>query len=459
MNRPALTLLLSSCLLSFGCFVQQPALAAAPAITEFAYGLPLVVTDPTVLQVVDVPVQVWQQSRQPQLADLMVFNEAGEPVPHALRPLSEVLPPLRQPLPFFPLPGGEQEQGNRDLALRVRRDAQGAVIQVDASTVAPPGPAVAYLLDTTKLTTRAQTLELRWQSTLPMAHVSLWQSSDLSHWQPLVPKAVLADLSYNGGAVVQRTIALPGRPLPFIRLDTREPLQLEEVVALSATQDHSDQWQWLPLQGSKETSPTGETMLTFPPAPNGPTVTALQVRLPADNTLLRTVIEHQAEDKAPWVQVARADVYRLTLADTSLTNPPISCPPYRGGRWRLRLVVDNSLAGASLPQLELGWRRQQVIFLTRGGGTYTLAFGSAKAALLPTEQSSLVLAALDAAKVETPAKHLKPGPLQTLGGEQALRGDTAVPWQQYMLWTVLVAGVALLALMVRTMLRDLSKKP
>jgi hypothetical protein len=46
------------------------------------------------------------------------------------------------------------------------------------------------------------------------------------------------------------------------------------------------------------------------------------------------------------------------------------------------------------------------------------------------------------------------GGMRELGGAAALeRARTAIPWQRYLMWTLLVAAVAALALMARSLFR------
>jgi len=445
------------CLLTTG----QPLLAASLVPGDFAYGCSLPVTDGNAVHALDLPLAVYEKAVRSDLGDLRIFNGAGETVPHAVRRLPEETEQYRQSVPFFPLPGNQQPLAS-DLSLRVTRNAAGTILTVDSgSTATAQSHTASYLFDTTKLERRPTELEVQWSGPTGILTVSLAQSSDLTHWSPLVDRAVLADLTYNGGNIAARRILLPGKTLPYLRLDCidcREPLHLREVTALSGTPVTADQWQWVRLAGTRFTEENKMRIIEYRLGANI-MVTAVQLGFPAANSLLRATVESRPKTGGPWRHVAQADFYRLDLEGKSLANPLVHCPPTSSSDWRIKVIAENAGLGsnARMPRLELGWRQEQVVFLGRGDGPYTLAFGSAKAAeddgLL---QNNLVLAALRETKSETSIRRVEPGPVQTLAGDQALKPRlSTASWKKILLWAVLVAGVALLGLMTRTILREM----
>jgi len=450
-------------LLAVLCFLTagQPLLAASLVPGDFAYGCSLPVTDGNAIHALDLPLAVYEKAVRADLGDLRVFNGAGEAVPHALRRLPEEIEQTRQPVPFFPLPGKQQPSAS-DLSLRVTRNAEGSILTVDSGSTATAQPhTTSYLFDTTKLERRPTELEVQWSGPTGMLTVSLAQSSDLTHWSPLVGRAVLADLSYNGGNISARRILLPGKTLPYIRLDCidcREPLHVREVTALSGTPVTADQWQWVRLTGKRFTEENKMQIIEYRLEANI-RVTAVQLGFPAVNSLLRATVESRPKAGGPWRHVAQADFYRLDLEGKSLANPLVHCPPTSSSDWRIKVIAENAglSSNAQMPRLELGWQQDQVVFLGRGDGPYTLAFGSTKAAEDEGHlQNNLVLAALRETKSETHFRRIEPGPLQTLGGDQALTPRlSAASWKKILLWAVLVAGVTLLAFMTRTILREM----
>jgi hypothetical protein len=442
--------------------IPLPASGSALVPNDFAAGLPLPTTEAGAMYRLPLPLAVYERVVSQDLADLRVFNSSGEVVPHALRRVPQPAEERTQTVPFFPLPEAVHPS-NSDLSLRVSRNADGAVVTVDASTIASPQPiTTSYLLDLTRIDPKPQTLELRWRGQNPagLFTVAVHQSSDLNHWSPLVPRAVLADLQYQGSTVTARRMSLPVRPLAYLRLtcgDCRQSLHLEEVRALANAPTPVDQWQWLRLTAGEMREERGERCIDYRLAAKV-RITAVQLDFAEPNSVLRALVDARSSADAPWRPVAQADFYRLEQQGNALTNPPVACAATLGTQWRIRVLADGAgLSGGSPPpRLALGWQPDELLFLGRGQGPYTLAFGSSKAAAQPPIDGTLVLAALREAGMETQMRQITPGPVQLLAGDQALKPRLAADfWKTLLLWLVLVAGVAVLALMVRTLVREM----
>jgi len=454
---------MKACILLICCLLTAvtPAMGDDLSPSDFAYGLPLTVANDHALHALTVPLAVYEKSNRKDLGDVRVFNGAGSVVPHALRQVSRQEEEVRHSIPFFPLAGAPQPLP-ADLSVRVTRNTDGSVVSVDSRVQGNAAqPAGSYLLDTTALAVRPKALELQWSQPTGLLTVALLHSRDLVHWSPLISKTVLADLAYNGGTVTTRRLTLPVSPLPYLRLDCiecREPMQIQEITALSGTPISADQWQWLKLEGRGLQKDKDTWWVEYHLQAKIP-VTALQLALPEANTLLRAVIETKPLADGPWRQVLPAtDFYRLNLDGRQLNNQVVSCGPITDTQWRIRVLADgaNLGKGTSLPQLEVGWHPQQLLFLSRGDGPYTLAFGSTNAEPNEPGQNNLVLSAVRDAKAEALMQHRQPGPMMTLGGDKALEPMALkFSWKKILLWTVLVAGVLLLALITRSILREM----
>lgn len=446
------------------CLALCPALsawAAAPAPTDFAYGCALPVSDTTGLYALELPLEVYRKLQRSDQGDLQVFNGAGQPVPQALRRRDPPRVQVRQPVPFFPLPANTQPP-SQDLSVRVQRHSNGSIITLRSdATPAMAFQGYAYLLDLSGYTPTPNELELQWQQDASPEMISLRisESKDLAHWQTVRDKVVLAELAYNGGKVSRRSFTLPGPVAPYLRLDCRDcrrPLRLTGVTAVSGPPMRREQWQWQELTNEQVSNEQGWWRIEYR-KPAGFKVTALDLTFPQPNSLARAVIESRATADTPWHRIASGDFYRLDLQGTLLNSRFLPCPANSDRQWRLSVADSPSLAGREqLPQLTLGWQPDELIFLGRGPGPYTLAFGSAKTQKDDTTQEALVLTALRQTGSSDRIHRVIPGAITVLAGEQALQPQAPpLPWQRILLWVVLVAGVGLVAMMARSILREM----
>jgi hypothetical protein len=106
-----------------------------------------------------------------------------------------------------------------------------------------------------------------------------------------------------------------------------------------------------------------------------------------------------------------------------------------------------------VPALQIGWVAQRLVFAARGAGPFQLAYGSSamKPAVFAIE--SLI----PGYNSETEFK-VKPA---TLGGQITLAGAARLrrPWDypKIALWSILIAGVGLLAWMAFRLSRQINK--
>lgn len=444
--------------------ISGQAWAQAPVPTDFAYGCSLPVGDATGLYRLQLPASVYEKLQQPDLRDLQVFNAAGEPVAQLLRQPQPPEEPTRHTIPFFPLPEKAQTPTS-DLRVQVERQSDGSIITINSETAAPPAGGCSYLLDLSGLNPKPRQLELQWSAatTTQMYRVQLWESSDLAAWQPLGQEAVLADMTYNGGRISQRSLQLPRTSKAYLRMDceqSNQPLHLHAVEGVVGGLPATLPRQWQQPQPGKTENRQGVWSIEYQ-LQGRLRVEALDLHLPEANSLAQATIESRPTLETPWHPVASGEFYRLDLQGSTLHNEPLPCMPSTDPWWRLTITAGatNLTAADKLPQLRLGWQADELLFLGRGPGPYTLAFGSKRSLETTSGQEALIRTALLQPGSETRIQQIAPGPLQSLGGEQALQPPPAtIPWQRILLWLVLVVGVALLALMARSMYREMGDK-
>jgi hypothetical protein len=127
----------------------------------------------------------------------------------------------------------------------------------------------------------------------------------------------------------------------------------------------------------------------------------------------------------------------------------IDLTPFR--YWLVRVLRPTGSASSSAPRLEVQWRASNMLFLARGAGPYTMAYGSGSAmgAAAPLASLPNSLAPLTATL----------GSPVILGGESRLKASLAPDgWRNIILWIMLIAAVAVLAWMACRLIKELKPR-
>ena len=128
-------------------------------------------------------------------------------------------------------------------------------------------------------------------------------------------------------------------------------------------------------------------------------------------------------------------------------SPPLEIGRRAARRWVARVDPDSGAVGQALPDLEVQWRPAQVVFVARGDGPFTLAFGDPQAKSAYQSPRTLIPGYESHAEDALPLA--KAGDVErNLTAESRLPEWMAgVPPRRIALWTILVAAVAVLGVM------------
>ena len=124
-------------LIATGLLVCAGAAFAAERPADFAYGVPLEADGKEAIYEVVLPASAYRGVVRADLADVRVFNGAGEAVPHAWRPRRLAGTEAAQPvtLTLFPLKAGAGA-GVDAISIRVRR-GPGGRSSIDVTSTSP----------------------------------------------------------------------------------------------------------------------------------------------------------------------------------------------------------------------------------------------------------------------------------------------------------------------------------
>ena len=437
--------------------------SAAPLkMDDFAYGIPLQVDGDGAIYSLPMPAEVYRRALRTDLGDLRVFNGHGEVVPHLLQRESREQPlaARRVAAKLYPLPTQGSRPAEEELHIAIDKD--GALIDFYGGRLPLQGAGSGeyYLLDASEADAVVERLHLQWDAVSEplLAQVSVSGSDDLNHWQSLVSKQTIAALHHQGFQLEQHSLTLPAKRLKYYRIHWppgSKGVSLRQV-ELELRPQHA------PLPGQKtvvlpqgESTRDGNYHFTldghFP-------ISGVSLLMPQRNTAVRATLYSRSDESIPWQRRYQGLFYDLEREGHRLRSEPLSLSALSHAQWRLEVPQSGGGLGGGMPQLELEWHPQRLLFVARGEAPFTLAFGRQQ-----TEADTVgidpLLRRIDGDETQT--RFIKTAHADKwfeLGGKARLTpAPPPLPWQKWLLWTVLLLGVGMLALMVRSLYRQMNR--
>lgn len=457
------SLLIGICALTFGLRVTAAEPAHVPTPAEFAAHLPLGVSGDNGVVQLQLPLLVYQHARTPDLADLRVYNGAGQALPYALHrpsyrtristeerrttlfPVFEDAAPAADPAP--------------ELNLSVTRDGTLTVRSSGAERAAADSRLAALIIDLGPSRSDEMLESLSFE--LPeagnyRARIAVERSDDLQLWDGAAHGNIdWLRSSDASGTLVHDRIDLgegQGRYLK-LRWIEGEPLQFAAVRARwRSASVPVDPMLEVRIDGHPARVP-GDYAYTLSPAI---VATRIGLDLAEPNTVMPVQIGYYrpGPPKAdPWLDSrVETTFYRLLHQGRERVSSRILIAPMSGAEW----IVRPRTAGQPAPTLVLGWQPQTLVF-TAQGKDFLLAVGAEAAQVRhwlggPSAMGQVApgysldeIAQLERAQI---------GELQrTSGPVEALPAPTVAPAdsdaearkRRLLLWLILGVGVLVLA--------------
>lgn len=432
-------------------------LLAASKPQDFAFGANISGDASNTIYRVTLPDDIYRKVTRADLSDMAVFNGKGELVPFLLReaPAENVAKKEVVALPFFPVSANRQQNLN-DFGLRVEKTTAGIITELRHDQASQKGTSVVfYILDGSQVSSAISALHMEWldKSDNYIGKISVDASDDLKSWRTVTESAVISRLNHGGQRVEQKTISLPYTKAKYFRLSwpsTDTPLSLVSVTAEIAPTFPPTPLRWLKLTSKKTNAPYGyesDTLGLFP-------IQRLRINLPQDNSRINAKILTRTDAKEPWRKIYQGQFYTLRVEGQRFNNNELILSKSSNRYWRIEPPEDTH--PTDIPSLEAGWRPHELSFIARGNPPYRLAFGNAQQSQHQASESSLHQL------IETNKLRVYPteiGPTFQLGGPDALKPPTPpLPWKTWVLWGVLISGVALLAWMAIHLLKQIENK-
>ena len=437
-----------------------PLAVAQDAPADFSTQAALTLTGEGPWYRLQVPMALQFAARYADLRDIRVFNAEGQAQAEALTlGRAEQQVQVRQTaVKWFPLHGAKDGSGEAP-GIRVQRSDGGTLVEVLSETGGKPEQQIlrGWLLDASAIEAPLEQLQLDWSSDSDgFQRFSIEASDDLQHWQSW-GEGQIARLAFADEQLQQRRVNLPGQSARYLRLLWLAPQQAPQLLAAelssSDRQAKAAPMAWssaLPASSSKSGEYTWELPLALP-------LERVHISLPQANTLAPVTLYGRRDGTLQWQVLNRSLLYRVPQGGKESVQEHIDL--YGAPVQQLKLVVDERGGGlgSSAPQITVGLRATELVFLARGTPPYQLVLGNqaAQAANLPL--STLIpgyeparLSQLGVASVAVAA---------AATAEPQAPVAAATDWKRIGLWAVLLLGVGLLMLMAMSVLRTTQAKP
>lgn len=417
------------------------------------------------------PEKIYATVVHADLADVRVFNGAGNVVPHLLR--LEQAEPARivreEDVPFSPLHDLVPDKTVRRIETQISRGTQGtgkgppvAITQSIRDKQETSRQLNGYLLDMAAISATPFRLRFTMAGESDfMATVTLEGSDDLTNWTFLT-RETLARLNYQGHRLEKNAESLIRGEKRYIRLSWpagAQSLRIDRIqaVSYSSVQPPVRNWTALPPV-LPEKQPAAERIVLEYDSKGFLPVDTIRIGLTGSNNLIQGVIKSRPDREAGWRIRGQGPFYRLQQQGVALRHDTISVAMTTDRYWQLEIAAEaGAFSRDALPQLELGWQPHKLYFLDQGAGPYILAFGNGR--LTPAGRGTdnglhKLLKDIDQQKTG----------FQTalLGNEIALGGPAMLialppppPWEKWLLWGVLISGVLLIGGMSCSLYRQM----
>ena len=427
-----------------------PVWSADLTVDDFAYGIKIDVPDAAAIVAMSLPEQVYARTYRTDWGDLRVFNANGEAVPHMIRyAQTQAAEAPWRALPFFPLPEAVNPEAG-GYRVFVRTGPDGAVVRVDPQAVQMTSePARTFLIDLSRWHGRLAQLRLEWQpgETNLMATLAVDASDDLVAWTSIQQRTVIADIQYGGRRLLGNTITLQPSGKRYLRLrqlDSGPAVPLFHIDGRVQPEGRTPIRVFLKIDGR--------------PVPDSPGVFEYRSAVCLPGGSGRPPLRPGQQHGGCAVRIAQRSPSNLDPAIQGSVLPdrcgslPDQRSPGRadlhGPHWRLTVDASDSTIGSAVPRLEIGYRPHDLFFVARGSGPFTLAYGSALAEPLEVNVAALFDGIGRQRENGLERWVMPPGPPIVLGGPQRLSPlPKPLPMRRIVLWSILVAGVLVVAVM------------
>ncbi len=411
---------------------------ANPTPVDFNYSQVIIAQNGSAQYQLSLPLDVYQHSQRSDLGDVRVFNQAGELVPYTLRTPPAVKPTVQWiALPLFPQTEVQNTAGSQT---KIQRNSDGSLIQITQQALQKN--ITSYLLDASKLKKPINTISFSWENPEYSGRALIEGSEDLQSWREIQRGSVMS-LQYQDQQLAQQTLEFSQTNAKYLRLtwpDGAPQLREVQVGLVQGQAFSSHEWQTVKINKNESGALYFTSLIATP-------IEQMRITLPQVNTIVRATLSSRPRSDAAWQARWQGVLYRLTKNNIETSNTPSMFNANNHTEWRLQIDTQGGGVGNGQPKIEMGWVPSRLIFVARGDAPFTLAYGNQQIdsaaqseADLLISPSSVIPSASVASAVLNPNPRSQSDPAQQ---------------KKWLLWGALILAVGVLAVMARSLMRQL----
>ncbi len=451
--------------------------AAEPTPQDFAEGIDITPDDNRALQWIGMPESYYRQSLRRGGGDLRVYNQAGQIVPHKIeQPVDRSEYQQQQPLAYFPVYGRSRTDLD-SLSLQIERSADGSLINIESQNqqAIADDQVIAYIIDVSKANAAAEQASLKrlmFEWAEPeygfINGLQVSASNDLEQWSSVTANQSLSRLDYAGQSLGKSHIDVAAASSSnYLRLSWPSEQPSLQVTAISGgyawsklTDGMRQQHLLLPMTFNAESDDTLESgAYRFNTGGQFPleqlSLVAIQE---GQNEYYAGRLYSRADKDKTWTARGRVEQFRLNAEAGMVSSEPQTIDGIRDPHWLIRFEYPQQFPAGGAPAVRLGWRPERLLFLAQGQPPYTLAYGNPNVSPIKTSQSNWLGNLPEGVQAADATASAALGSVYALGGPPvAQETEQQIPWDEVLLWGILITGVLLMFWMASRLYRQMGQ--
>lgn len=439
--------LLYPCLLAF---LIGPVLAATSQ-QDYAYQALLSETDQP-LQRIELPLDVMLALTNAHLSDLAVFNEHGKQLPHAVMRTPATVSEHTLVLPFHEF-SSFQRQNAKIVTRREQSQQAGSISELRTTeTIAVESVRKDYLIELAPAadTPALDRIELQWvhEPAGQLLELKVEVGNELDNLRVIKKRKTLTNQASDDNT--WRSIDDIPRNHKYMRLSPVNAVTRFELQQVRGHYRKTGQSPGLTHQIEPSLSQQEQGEFYFFEFPSAVNAESMRIIPSTPHSVIKGDL-YAGSAEFDTRQPIYSGFSQHNIDDDEVRpSQPIRLPRRNLDKAWFSLNPDSTTP----PQVELNYPQYEVIFLGDGKGPYTLAWGNYENTVAVTDLAGLVEGNLQQAQRRSTLVSLVK--IQESGGTGRLTAPTELPWQKWLLWSLLLAAALVTGKMSFSLYREMN---